>query len=397
MERRLSATAPASASASAPAHRREPRGAERRELLFLTGATGLLGARALARLLRASPALDARVLVRDMARWDAIASSLGDDAARVSPVVGDLREPGLGLDRAARERAGRGVVALLHVAADTSFSQTLEAARAVNVEGTRRLLEAAAGWPDLCRAAYVSTAFVAGCRTGTIYEDDAPAAAGWVNAYERSKAEAERLVRDWGRGEGREWTILRPSTVVCDSADGQVTQVNAVHRALRLYYGGLAPMLPGTTATTIDVVTADYVSGAIAALALAPGAAGMTYHLCAGDGAIPLGELLDATHEAWRAAPAWRRRDVARPVVADLATYRLFERSVEETGDRRLRQVMRSFAHFVPQLAHPKRFDTTNTDRALGRPATPVREFWRNMVGRLADGRTGSAMLREVA
>ena len=218
-----------------------------------------------------------------------------------------------------------------------------------------------------------------------------------MNAYERSKAEAERLVRDWGREHGREWTILRSSTVVCDSAQGEVTQINAVHRALRLYYGGLAPMLPGTPATTIDVVTADYVSGAIATLALAPGAAGVTYHLCAGDGAMPLGELLDATHEVWRAAPAWRRRAVARPVVADLATYRLFERSVDETGDRRLQQVMRSLAHFVPQLAHPKRFDTANADRALGGPAPAVREFWRNMVERLADGRTGRAMLREVA
>jgi nucleoside-diphosphate-sugar epimerase len=366
-------------------------------LLFVTGATGLLGSGALARLLRANPDFGARVLVRDAARWEAVASSLGGDAARVEPVPGDLLQPGLGLDAAARERAGRGVVAILHAAADTSFSQSLEAARAINVEGTRRLLAAATDWPDLRRAALVSTAFVAGCRTGVVCEDDPPTTAGWVNAYERSKSEAERLVRDWAREHGREWTILRSSTVVCDSARGEVTQVNAVHRALRLYYGGLAPMLPGSAATTIDVVTADYVRDAIAALALAPGASGMTYHLCAGDGAMPLGELLDATHEAWCAAPSWRRRSVARPAVADLTTYRLFERSVEETGDRRLRQVLRSLSHFVPQLAHPKRFDTANADRALGRPAPAVRTFWRNMVERLADGRTGSAMLREVA
>lgn len=367
------------------------------ELIFVTGATGLLGARALVRILRANPHLGARVLVRDPARWTAIAPSLGGDAARVELVVGDLRAPGLGLDAGERERAGRGVVALLHAAADTSFSQSLDSARAINVEGTRRLLDAAASWPELRRAALVSTAFVAGCRTGPVYEEDAPTTAGWVNAYERSKAEAERLVRDWGRDNGREWTILRSSTIACDSAEGDVTQVNAIHRALRLYYGGLAPMLPGTPATTIDVVTADYVADAIATIALASGAAGVTYQLCAGAGAMPLGELLDATLEVWRRAPAWRRRAVARPVVADLATYRLFERSVEETGDRRLRQVVGSLSHFVPQLAHPKRFDTTNADRALGRPAPPVRDYWRNMVERLADGRTGSAMLRDVA
>ena len=367
------------------------------ERILVTGAPGLLGARTLARLLRAHPALGARVLVRDPAGWDAVASTLGADAARVETVVGDLRLAGLGLDAASRERAGRGVVALLHAAADTSFSQSLEEARAINVEGTRRLLDVASGWPALRRAAFVSTAFVAGRRTGLVRETDEPATDGWVNAYEQSKAEAEHVVREWGSERGREWTILRSSTVVCDSARGEVTQVNAVHRALRLYYGGLAPMIPGTTATAVDVVTADYVCAAIAALALAEGSAGGTYHLCAGDGAMPLGELLDETHDVWRAAPAWKRRAVARPVVTDLPTYRLFERSVEETADRRLRQVVQSLSHFVPQLALPKRFETVNADHALGGPAPAVRSFWRNMVEQLADGRTGGAMLRDAA
>jgi hypothetical protein len=174
--------------------------------------------------------------------------------------------------------------------------------------------------------------------------------------------------------------------VVCDDASGRVSQCNAVHRALRLYYHGLAPMMPGTPDAAVDVVTAEYVCRAVAALALRDDAIGRTYHLCAGDAALPLERLLDLTYEVWRADTRWRRRAVARPVVTDLATYELFEASVDEVADRRLKQVLRSLSHFVPQLALPKCFDTTLADAGVGRPAPRPESYWRRMVQQLARG-----------
>jgi hypothetical protein len=47
----------------------------------------------------------------------------------------------------------------------------------------------------------------------------------------------------------------------------------------------------------------------------------------------------------------------------------------------------------VPQLAHPKIFDTTNTDALLGYSAPPVMSFWANMVAALV----GNATAQEVA
>ncbi|HEY2378214.1 MAG TPA: SDR family oxidoreductase [Gemmatimonadaceae bacterium] len=338
--------------------------------ILITGATGLLGREVLGRLLASDPRLRAYALARDP-------RGLASDA-RVVPVVGDLRADGLALSPNDRDAIRRDVSAIIHIAADTTFSAPLDRARSVNTRGTARVLELANECASAVHVAYVSTAFVAGRRTGPIAEV-ASCATSWVNAYEQSKHEAETLVRE----QAASWMILRSSTVVCDDASGRVTQVNAVHRALRLYHHGLAAMMPGVPDSSVDAVTADSVADAIARLALRSDVAGETVHLCAGDGALPLDELLDITYARWAQHPEWRRRRVARPVVADLATYTLFERTIEQVGDASLRRLTRALSHFVPQLALPKRFQTTNAERLLGHRAPPVRAFWLPMIDNL--------------
>lgn len=230
--------------------------------ILLTGATGLLGRDVLARLLAADARARVFVLVRDAERWGQGAGHLVD-VERITPVVGDLRTSGLGLDVWARQQLRRSVTGIVHLAADTTFSRPLADARAVNTEGTRRVLELAAECASPVRVAYVSTAFVAGRRAGVIGESDGEHTAGWANAYEQSKYEAEALVR----AHAADWVILRSSTIVCDDVHGRVTQLNAVHRALQLYRNGLAAMMPGVAGSTIDAVTTSYVGRAVADLA----------------------------------------------------------------------------------------------------------------------------------
>lgn len=343
---------------------------------LVTGATGLVGRAVVARLLANRRVARVFVLARDPRRLGAMRA----DARRVVPICGDLMLDGLGIDAATRGRLAREVTGVVHLAADTSFSQPLEDARAVNRDGTRRLLALSAGWPRVSRWLYASTAFVQGERTGVVTDDDGAGAGRWLNAYEQSKAESEVIVRD----QRDDWVIARPSTIVCDDLTGTITQVNAVHRALRLYFGGLAAMLPSTDASTLDVVTTEYVADGIARLALAAGVERQTFHLCAGAGAMPLDELLDVTHTAFRRSPAWRRKGIARPVRADLATYRVFERAVDDIASERVKCAVRSLGFFVPQLAYPKRFCTARTDALLGWRAPAVRDFWAHMVATLA-------------
>jgi nucleoside-diphosphate-sugar epimerase len=342
--------------------------------ILVTGATGLVGRRIVASLLRRTDA-SIVVPVRDPARWQAIAAGLGSAASRVTPIRADITRPALGMDAKAVRRSMGSPSLVIHSAADIVFSRSLADARRVNTEGTGNVVELAATFPHP-RLVLVSTAFAVGRRTGAIADGDDAGDSGWVNSYEQSKHEAEALVRS----SDLEYVIARPSTIVCDDVRGAVTQVNAVHRALRLYHAGLASMMPGSEDTPIDVIPANWAADAIARLSLARGCSGQTFHLCAGEGALPLGALLDRTYALWSRDPAWRRRRIARPALSDLPTYELFERSVELVGDARLKRITRSLSHFVPQLALPKHFDATRACAILGDAAPPVSAYWDRML-----------------
>jgi nucleoside-diphosphate-sugar epimerase len=268
---------------------------------------------------------------------------------------------------------------IVHAAADTTFSRPLDRARVVNTVGTAHVVELASACQRLERLTYVSSAYVAGCAVGRVTERDNGSALGWVNAYEQSKYEAETHIR----GSELPWVIARPSTIVCQDSAGHVPQINAVHRALRVYHRGLAAMIPGDPGNHLDVITASYVAGAIARLTLDPRAIGCTVHLCSGRSAPTLGQVLDDAYEVWAEDVAWKKRGVARVMITDADTYRLFERAVIETGDARLGAVLSSLSHFIPHLALPKVFDTATADSLLDdRPPDP-RSYWKPMLRRL--------------
>jgi len=357
------------------------------ETVFVTGATGLVGGGVLKRMLGGDPQLRAYVLVRDELRWRAASRRLGSLADRVVPVQGDLTARRLGIEYWTRHRLAREVTMIVHAAADTSFSRPLAQARLSNAEGTREMLSLARHCGGLRRFAHVSTAFVAGRQVGMIRERDNGNAEGWVNSYERSKYDAEALVRD----SGVDWVIFRPSTIVCTGVEGSIPQINAVHRALRVYHRGLAAMMPGARSDLLDVVTADYVNDSIARVTVNPSAARKTLHLCAGRGALPLGELVDGAYELWARDPIWRNRGIEKAVLTDLETYTLFANSVIETGDARLGAVLSCLSHFIPQLALSKQFDTTVADKLNGCTAPPVRSYWSAMLTQLLNGNWGVA------
>ena len=80
----------------------------------------------------------------------------------------------------------------------------------VNLDGTRRLLDAAAS-KGVERFVYCSTIGIYGHRAPGITREDSPLAPG--NVYERTKVAAEALVREVGAARGLPIVILRPADV----------------------------------------------------------------------------------------------------------------------------------------------------------------------------------------
>src|SRR5882757_9366095 len=168
--------------------------------VFLTGATGFIGMELLARYLeRTDRHVYALVRARDdaeaQARLEATVSRMLPDPAgyadRVVAVRGDVTEPGLGMAPRRRAELAEVIGEIVHSAASVSFSLPLAESRAINVDGTRQILDlaelTARRGDGLRRLSYVSTAYVAGDRRGSFGEDDLDVGQGFRNAYEQSK------------------------------------------------------------------------------------------------------------------------------------------------------------------------------------------------------------------
>lgn len=121
--------------------------------VFLTGASGFLGAFILSTLLeRTAATVHCLVRAQDAAQaWLRLRSNLEhyglwreSYAPRIQPVPGDLGAPQLGMPAAQYESLSREVDVVLHGAAQISWLQPYRQLFAANVEGTRRLLQFAA-------------------------------------------------------------------------------------------------------------------------------------------------------------------------------------------------------------------------------------------------------------
>jgi long-chain acyl-CoA synthetase len=269
--------------------------------VLLTGATGFVGMELLARYLERT---DRRVvtLVRASSddgareRIDAVLANLFGGRAelhtdRVLAIAGDLLSPRFGLAPARFEELAGHVSTIIHSAASVSFTLPLAEARAINLEGTRRMLDFAelvSARGTLERYGHVSTAYVAGTHRGCFAECDLDLGQRFRNSYEQSKFEAERLVRE---SVGLPFTIMRPSIVVGDRRSGWTAAFNVLYWPLRAFARGLFTTVPAIPSAPVDVVSVDYVADAIYALCGELGDPGQTYNLTAGPQASTIGEI----------------------------------------------------------------------------------------------------------
>jgi thioester reductase-like protein len=352
--------------------------------VLITGTTGFVGMELLARYLERS---DRRVvtLVRApddraaQARVDGVLANLfGSESdqlrGRVRAHAADLTAPGLGLAPELRGALAERVTTIVHSAASISFALPLDEARAINVEGTSRMLEfaeCAQASGGLDRYAHISTAYVAGNHAGNFAERDLDLGQTFHNSYERSKFEAEQLVRT---RPGLPATILRPSIVVGDRSSGWTSAFNVLYWPLRAFARGLFTAVPAIPTAPVDVVSVDYVADAVHALCESDGGIGETYHLTAGAGASTIGEI---------AALASRYFRRPLPQVLPPAEFAALDCGAVEHSALDASRI------YFPYFAIDTVFDQAVTQALLepqGIRVTPLREY----MGRLLDFATAS-------
>jgi thioester reductase-like protein len=353
----------------------------RDDALLLSGATGFVGMEVMARVLSDSDR-DVIALVRaadDDAAADRLQGILRDllprggraARGRVTAVAADLERPGLGLNaRRLDEIAGR-TRDVIHCAASVSFALPLPESRAINLDGTARMLELAErahARGGLRRFAYISTAYVAGRHRGVFTEADHDLGQEFRNAYEQSKFEAEALVR--GAGDRLPVTILRPSIVVGDRRTGWTSAFNVLYWPLRAFSRGLYDVVPAIEDAPLDIVSVDYVANAIVSLCEMPGGFGETYHLTAGRNASTVGEVVDL-------ACGYFRRPRPKLVAP---------------GSPDMSPALAQAAEYLPYFHTEVRYDDRGArDRlqALGHVSVPLRDYFSRLLDFATQSRWG--------
>lgn len=347
------------------------------EELILTGVTGYIGSSLLKAWLDGT---DDRITVlvrgkRDTGPKERMAAVLADlypehDAARyagrVDVVEGDVSFDGLGMDGKRRDELAARATKIIHCAAAARFDLDIDAARAVNVGGTRNILELAGACGKLKTLDYIGTAYVAGRRTGLVKEDELDAGQEHRNTYERSKMEAEKLVRS--RMDDLPIAIMRPSIVICDSRTGRASNFNGFYRALRLYNRGMAPVIPGDPGCRIDLVPVDYVTGAIMKLSTLPASRGRCYHITAGpENATPLSTIRDLAARHFGREPF----SIVPPELFEAQVSALSGRLSEDEA-----KILEELRRYMPYLETDLVFDDSNTKRDAGLAVPRVEDYF---------------------
>jgi thioester reductase-like protein len=241
--------------------------------IFLTGVTGYLGSYVahgllehhqdrLAVLVRAKSVDDAKKRLWKSLQLHMDFDTFASHLHRFDIYLGDLTEPGLGLDADARDKLVKSTDSVLHVAASLNRKSS-KACFNVNLRGTLSIVKVARDAQDhhgLRRFSDVSTVAVAGERQDAVVTEDETI--DWdrsdYDPYARTKKFCEHMVHELLPEVPI--TIFRPATVLGDSRFPETTQFDMVRAFAALAYMRVLPLEPHWR---IDICPADYVGEAI--------------------------------------------------------------------------------------------------------------------------------------
>jgi thioester reductase-like protein len=322
---------------------------------LVTGFPGFIARRLVARLVQDDPELRITALIQESMAEQArrAADACGD--GRVELIVGDIGDRRLGLSEQDWSRLRESVGEVHHLAAVYDLAVHRDIALRVNVEGTGNVLDFCRACKDFHQLHYVSTAYVAGDRTGVVYEHELFLGQKHKNHYEATKFQAEVWVREEMRRIPT--TIYRPAIVVGDSRTGETQKFDGPYYLLRTISRAVRSHTPipqfGRADAPFNVVPVDFVVDALAAVSRDPEAVGETLHLVDPDPltAKELTQLLSREYAG---------REPRLRVPATLVRESLRARPMRELFSGAPRES-------IVYLNHSVRFDTRRAEEVLGR------------------------------
>ncbi len=331
---------------------------------FVTGATGFIGRHLVELLLEREG--DIHVLVREGSRerLDSLVERWGA-GDRIKPVVGDLREPRLGLsdDDVAALRGN--VEHVFHLAAMYDMTADDASNEALNVDGTRHTVELANAIGGVFH--HVSSVAVAGERRGLFREDHFDEGQRLPSAYHRTKFESEKLVRETCKVP---WRVYRPAIVVGHSKTGEMDKVDGPYyffKAIQKVRHALPEWVPlvGPELGYTNIVPVDYVAAALDHIAHQPGLNFQAFHLT-NPKPMRVGESLNAFAKAAHAPQLALRIDKRLTDALPKGTLSMLMKLPQLRDVRRT--VLEDFGipeEVIAHMALKPQFDNRDTERAL--------------------------------
>ena len=267
--------------------------------IFLTGATGVLGARLLMEILKSTDA-NVYCLSRDENHVQALerikdllfvydpSRELEEQLWRIIPVSGDVSQENLGLEDSVYAELADSMDLLFHCAASVNLISSYEKIAPVNYVGTQNII-------DFCLAGNIPLLFASsfsmiGDKLNedgfTMYENQLDVGQEFEELnYERSKFESERLIHEESSN-GLSWAIVRPGNIWGDSETGCYPLEETTVKGI--YYDIVKTLVDTgynyNSTEDFDITPVDYVAKASLHIALnIHKTNGKTYHLTTPD------------------------------------------------------------------------------------------------------------------
>lgn len=348
--------------------------------IVITGINGAVGSEVAVVLARRLPLAEVVGVFRSEASRDDFLNRVPRSVrALIRPVICDLTDRRQIAALAASMTAKKRTV-LVHAAANVCWTASPESAHVGNVETTRNAARLAR-FVGRTRFLLISSAYTA--------------AENWEyrNNYERSKADAERMLR-------AEFADLGPAVFSCSlvvghSRTGEISRFRGIYPLLGLIEKHQPPFLPGNRSGRVDIVPVDWVASELSTMAIRMLQEQDVSDVVAasGDGAPVLAELMTTVVASLnRARLAEGRSQLAEVSVVPFRRWDFLRRSVEAWNVTGISMPNRGFLDRIMAIYGPY-FENARVRPPAGvtRPAPPWREYvdqviqhWLISVGRRA-------------